>query len=177
MSVNLDTFAYSFPHPDGFTFLNKFCASDWTLKKSMKLALKMMRFLAHADGVNAGARSAQFLILERSWHRSQGKGGPNERPRTPAPGPITLRLRLDWLYPVLANSDGVGFETIRYYLIINTIKDLYCDVLQKIATTCDYAVTNCHEIHLPHFQAEILPKLPSPFDKENPDIQGLSSFL
>ena len=74
------------------------------------------------------------------------------------------RLRLDWLYPVLADSepdqefkggicapadlplrkssfpsgmrdlprplsaDGVGFETIRYYLTINTIKDLYCDV-------------------------------------------------
>jgi hypothetical protein len=47
----------------------------------------------------------------------------------------------------------VGFETMRYYLIINTIKDLYCAVLREIATTCDYAVTNCHEIHPPHFQS------------------------
>ena len=54
--------------------------------------------------------SAQFLLLERSWHRSQGKEGPNERPRTPAPGPITFRLRLVGTYPVLADSDGVGFE-------------------------------------------------------------------
>ena len=46
-------------------------------------------------------------------------------PRTPAPGPITFRLRLDWLYPVLEDSDGVGFETIRYYLTINSINDLY----------------------------------------------------
>jgi hypothetical protein len=68
--------------------------------------------------------SAQFLLLERSWHRSQGKGGPNERPQTPAPGPITLRLRLGGTHPVLEDSDGVGFETIRYYLIINTIRDL-----------------------------------------------------
>ena len=41
---------------------------------------------------------------------------------------ITFRLRLDWLYPVLAGSDGVGFKTLHYYLIINTIKDLYCAV-------------------------------------------------
>ena len=85
-------------------------------------------------------------------------------PRTPAPGPITFRLRLDWLYPVLVDSDGVGFETIRYYLIINTIKDLYCDVLRGIATTCDYAVTNCHGIYSPHYQFVILPKLLSPFE-------------
>jgi hypothetical protein len=58
----------------------------------------------------------------------------------------------------------VGFKTIRYYLTINTIKDLYCAVLREIATTCDYAVTNCHEIHFPHFQFEILPKMPSPFE-------------
>jgi hypothetical protein len=58
----------------------------------------------------------------------------------------------------------VGFETIRYYLIINTIKDLYCDVLRGIATTCDFAVTNCHEIHFPHSQSKILPKMPSPFE-------------
>jgi len=58
----------------------------------------------------------------------------------------------------------VGFETIRYYLTINTIKDLYCDVLRKIATTCDNAVTNCHGIYFPHFQSEILPKMPSPFE-------------
>ena len=63
------------------------------------------------------------------------------RPRTPAPGPITFRLRLEGIYPVLADSDGVGFETIRYYLIINTIKDLYCAVLREIATTCNFAVT------------------------------------
>ena len=49
--------------------------------------------------------SAQFLLLERSWHRSQGKGGPNERPRTPAPGPITFRLRLGGTHPVLEDSD------------------------------------------------------------------------
>ena len=54
--------------------------------------------------------SAQFLLLERSWHRSQGKGGPNEVPRTPAPGPITFRLRLDWIYPAREDADGVGFE-------------------------------------------------------------------
>ena len=75
-------------------------------------------------------------------------------PRTPAPGPITFRLRLDWLHPVLADSDGVGFETIRYYLFINTIMDLYCDVLRGIATTCDYAVTNCHEIYIHHSQSK-----------------------
>ena len=78
-------------------------------------------------------------------------------PQAPAPGPITIRLRLDGLYPALADSDGVGFETIRYYLIINTIKYLYCEVLREIATTCDYAVTNCHETHLRHFQFKILP--------------------
>ena len=66
-------------------------------------------------------------------------------PLKPTHDLIFFRLRLDWLYPVLEDSDGVGFETIRYYLIINTIKDLYCDVLRGIATTCDYAVTNCHE--------------------------------
>jgi hypothetical protein len=85
-------------------------------------------------------------------------------PRTPAPGPITFRLRLDWLYPVLEDSDGVGFETIRYYLIINTIKDLYCAVLREIATPCNYAVTNCHGICLPQSQFKTLPKLPSPFE-------------
>jgi len=68
-------------------------------------------------------------------------------PRTPALGPITFRLRLVGIYPVRDDADGVGFETIRYYLIINTIKDLYCAVLREIATTCDYAVTNCHEIY------------------------------
>ena len=86
------------------------------------------------------------------------------RPRRPAPALIFFRLRQLGTYPVLEDSDGVGFETIRYYLIINTIKDLYCDVLQEIATTCDYAVTNCHEIHSPHFQSETLPKMPSPFE-------------
>ena len=31
-------------------------------------------------------------------------------PRTPAPGPITFRLRLGGTHPVLEDSDGVGFE-------------------------------------------------------------------
>ena len=30
--------------------------------------------------------SAQFLLLERSWHRSQGKGGPNEYAKSPVRG-------------------------------------------------------------------------------------------
>jgi len=47
----------------------------------------------------------------------------------------------------------VGFETIRYYLIIYAIKDLYCAVLREIATTCDLAVTNCHR---PYIQFTIL---------------------
>jgi hypothetical protein len=98
-------------------------------------------------------------------------------PRTPAPGPITFRLRLGGTHPVLADSDGVGFETIRYYLIINTIKDLYCAVLREIATTCDYAVTNCHEIHFPHFQSEIIAKMPSPFDKKPREAEASRVFL
>ena len=44
------------------------------------------------------------------------------------------------------------------------MKDLYCAVLREIATTCNLAVTNCHEIHFPQFQFKILPKLPSPFE-------------
>jgi hypothetical protein len=94
-------------------------------------------------------------------------------PRTPAPGPITFRLRLGGTHPVLEDSDGVGFETIRYYLIINTIKDLYCAVLREIATTCNYAVTNCHGIYFPHFQYEILPKMPSPFETKFISIRPL----
>ena len=31
-------------------------------------------------------------------------------PRTPAPGPITFRLRLVGIYPVREGADGVGFE-------------------------------------------------------------------
>ena len=31
-------------------------------------------------------------------------------PQTPAPGPITFRLRLGGTHLVLADSDGVGFE-------------------------------------------------------------------
>jgi len=58
-----------------------------------------------SDRVNGSAQSAQSLLLERSWHKSQGKGGPNGRPRTPAPGPITFRLQLDWIYPVLEDLD------------------------------------------------------------------------
>jgi hypothetical protein len=49
--------------------------------------------------------SAQFLLLERSWHRSQGKGGPNERPLKPTPDLIIFRLRLVGIYPVLVDSD------------------------------------------------------------------------
>ena len=62
------------------------------------------------------------------------------------------------------NSDGVGFETICYYLIIDTIKDLYCAGLREIATTCNPAVTNCHGICFIHLQSEILPDSLSPFE-------------
>ncbi len=85
-------------------------------------------------------------------------------PLKPTPDLIFFRLRLRGLYPVLAGSDGVGFETMCYYLIINTIKDLYCAVLREIATTCNLAVTNCHRIYFPHFQSKILPKSASPFE-------------
>ncbi|NBS07261.1 MAG: hypothetical protein EBS69_07680 [Verrucomicrobia bacterium] len=44
-------------------------------------------------------------------------------PRTPTPGPITFRLWLGGTHPAREDADGVGFETIRYYLTINTIKD------------------------------------------------------
>jgi len=71
----------------------------------------------------------------------------------------------------------VGFETIRYYLIINTIKDLYCDVSREIATTCDYAVTNCHGIYFPHFQSEIIAKMPSPFNKRPREAEAFQGFL
>ena len=67
----------------------------------------------------------------------------------------------------------MGFETIRYYLIINAIKDLYCAVLREIATTCDYAVTNCHGIYFPHFQSEIIAKMPSPFELKLISIRPL----
>jgi hypothetical protein len=36
--------------------------------------------------------SAQFLLLERSWHRSQGKGGPNECPERTSPPPFCEKL-------------------------------------------------------------------------------------
>ena len=85
-------------------------------------------------------------------------------PLRPAPDLIFFRLRLVGIYPVREDADGVGFETMRYYLIINTIKDLYWAVLREIATTCNLAVTNCHEIHSPHFQSEIIAKMPSPFE-------------
>ncbi len=98
-------------------------------------------------------------------------------PLKPTPDLIFFRLRLGGTHPVLADSDGVGFETICYYLIINTIKDLYCDVLREIATTCDYAVTNCHEIHFPHFQFKILPKLPTPFEIKIISIRAPSFYL
>ena len=48
-------------------------------------------------GTNARARSAQFLLLERSWHWSQGKGGPNEGPHKPAPDLILAPSRLNLL--------------------------------------------------------------------------------
>ena len=86
------------------------------------------------------------------------------RPGRPAPALIKYRLWRVGTYPVLADSDGVGFETMCYYLIINTIKDLYCAVLREIATTCNLAVTNCHGIYFPHSRSEILPKLLSPFE-------------
>jgi hypothetical protein len=57
-----------------------------------------------------------------------------------------------------------------YYLIISTIKDLYCTALREIATTCNYTVRNCHGIYSPHFQSESLSKLPSPFDKKQETI-------
>ena len=62
-------------------------------------------------------------------------------------------IAFHYFYPPISIGLGLmGFETIRYYLIINTIKDLYCTVLRKIATTCAYAVTNCHGICAPHFR-------------------------
>ena len=85
-------------------------------------------------------------------------------PLKPTPDLILFRHRLKGIYPVLDDSDGVGFETMCYYLIITTIKDLYCAVLQEVATTCDFAVTNCHGIYFPHFQSEIIAKMPSPFE-------------
>ena len=67
-------------------------------------------------------------------------------PLKPTPDLIFFRLRQRGIYPVREDADGVGFETMCYYLIINTIKDLYCAVLREIATTCNLAVTNCHEL-------------------------------
>ena len=99
------------------------------------------------------------------------------RPGRPAPALIKYRLWRVGTYPVLEDSDGVGFETIRYYLIINTIKNLYCAVLREIATTCDYAVTNCHGIYFPHFQSEIIAKMPSPFDKKPRKAEASRVFL
>jgi len=49
--------------------------------------------------------SAQFLLLERSWHRSQGKGGPNEVPLKPTPDLIFFRLWLVGIYPVRDDSN------------------------------------------------------------------------
>ena len=48
-------------------------------------------------GTNAGARSAQSLLLERIWHRSQGKGGPNEAPPHTHPCPNPLSPPADWI--------------------------------------------------------------------------------
>ena len=92
------------------------------------------------------------------------KGDQMRVPLKPTPDLIFFRLRLVGTYPVREDADGVGFETIRYYLIINTIKDLYCAVLREIATTCNLAVTSCHGNYVAHFQFEILPKMPSPFE-------------
>ena len=98
-------------------------------------------------------------------------------PLRPALDLIFFRLRQGGIYPAREDADGVGFETIRYYLIINTIKDLYCAVLREIATTCDYAVTNCHGIYFPHFQSEIIAKLPSPFEIKIISIRPTSFLL
>ena len=104
------------------------------------------------------------------------------RPRRSAPALIKYRLWRVGTYPVLADSEPdqkvrVGLKTIRYYLFINTIEDLNCDVFREIVTTCNLAVTNCHEIYSRQFHNKVIPKSPSNFDKENPDIHGLSSFL
>ena len=85
------------------------------------------------------------------------------RPRRPAPALIKYRLWRVGTYPVLVDSDGVGFETLRYYLNINTIKDLYCAVLRETATTCDYAVTNCHRLCVPWAILHPLELLENPF--------------
>lgn len=84
------------------------------------------------------------------------------------PNPVTKLSRRNSFPPIYLheNADGVGFKTMCYYLIINTIKDLYCAVLRENTTTCNLAVTNCHGIYLPYFQSKILPKLPSPFEIE-----------
>ena len=146
--------------------LTKTVSGDFKRKQLLLLTLSSSDKSSYQPGPRDGKpRHSVFtmhLFLQNSFLYK--KDGVGFGPRTPAPGPITFRLLLEGIYPVLADSDGVGFETIRYYLIINTIKDLYCAVLRKIATTCDYAVTDCHEIHLPHFQAEILSKMPSPFE-------------
>ena len=94
-------------------------------------------------------------------------------PLRPTPDLIFFRLRQGGTHPVLVDSDGVGFETMCYYLIINTIKDLYCAVLREFATTCDFAVTNCHGIYFPHSQSEIIAKMPSPFEirLNNPTVK------
>jgi hypothetical protein len=94
-------------------------------------------------------------------------------PLEPTPDLIFFRLRLVGTYPVREDADGVGFETIRYYLIINTIKNLYCAVLREIVTTCDYAVTNCHGNYFSQSRSEILPKMPSPFDTKIISIKPL----
>ena len=103
-----------------------------------------------------------YPVLEDSDFRNE-RGGILV-PLKPTPDLIFFRLRLVEIYPVLDDSDGVGFATMFYYLIIKTIKDLCCAVLREIATTCDYAVTNCHGIYFPHFQYKTLPEAPSPFE-------------
>ena len=51
--------------------------------------------------------------------RNSEKRGVGFGPRTPTPGPITFRLRLGGIYPVLEDSDGVGFEpTVGFPLLL-----------------------------------------------------------
>ena len=67
-----------------------------------------------------------------------------------------------------SKADGVGFETIRYYLIINTIKDLYCAVLREIATTCNYSVTRSTPLisNLKSYQKCQAPSIKKPREAE-----------
>jgi hypothetical protein len=48
-----------------------------SLSRNFHVAIYCLIFLHNkVDGMNACARSAQFPLLERLWHRSHGQGGP-----------------------------------------------------------------------------------------------------